>query len=219
MLQKDDYVRYAGKGGLYLWDNECQVRWHNLDDSNRTDWLLFFDVCREDPTQYTEAIIAAIMNGLCPHKIVGYGELTRTGFAGEEGVDWGRKKFWYWREGRKKVFGIDSVPEFTRQPAAYYLGELRWRWVYVQNENRPPQPVFMPINAPAYRGYSKVYFQRRQGSWKVHKFDHPYDAWRFLFQFIGGVRRRRFPRSQAEPGTALSSRLRLAEAPLTSRGT
>ena len=86
MLQKDDYVRYAGEGGLYLWDNECQVRWHNLDASNRADWLLFFDVCREDPTQYTEAIIAAIMNGLCPQKIVACTELTKTGFAGEEGV-------------------------------------------------------------------------------------------------------------------------------------
>ena len=113
MLQKDDYVRYAGEGGLYLWDNECQVRWHNLDASNRTDWLLFFDVCCEDPTQYTEAIIAAIMNGLCPQKIVACTELTKTGYDGEEGVDWGRRKFWYLREGKKKTFGIDSVPEFT----------------------------------------------------------------------------------------------------------
>src|SRR2546426_277778 len=68
MLRKHDYVRYAGEGGLYLWDSECQVRWHSLSASDRTDWLLFFDACREEPTVHTEAIITAIMNGLCPHK-------------------------------------------------------------------------------------------------------------------------------------------------------
>jgi hypothetical protein len=182
MLQKDEYVRYAGEGGLYLWDNECQVRWHNLDASNRTDWLLFFDVCREDPTQYTEAIIEAIMNGLCPQKIVACAELTKAGFDGEDGVDWRRQKFWYWREGRKKKFGIDSLPELTSRPARHYLDELRWRGAYGQVVSRPPQPVFVPIHKPYFRS-NKVYPTGRPG-WKVHKFDHPYDAWRFLFQFV-----------------------------------
>ena len=79
MLQKSDYVRYAGEGGLYLWDDECRVRWDDLSASDRTDWLLFFDVCREEPTISTEAIIEAIMNGLCPHKIVVVKDLTRRG--------------------------------------------------------------------------------------------------------------------------------------------
>src|SRR5262249_62127872 len=161
MLQKDDYVRYAGEGGLYLWDNECQVRWHNLDASNRTDWLLFFDVCREDPTQYTEAIITAIMNGLCPHKVVACAKLTTTGFDGEEGVDWGRRKFWYWREGRTKKFGIDSLPEFTGHPPRHYLGEKRW--FSRSPQLRPPQPIFIPIDV-------RYGYRRGEG---VHKFDHP----------------------------------------------
>jgi hypothetical protein len=176
MLQKQDYVRYAGEGGLYLWDNECQVGWGSLSASDRTDWLLFFDACREEPTVYTEAIIAAIMNGLCPHKAEAIYEKTRDEHYGE-GFSGPSVKFWYLRE--SKGFGTDSVPELTRQPAAYFLGEqTRRRW----RELPVTKTVLMPI-ALAYGGWSsKKQFRRR--AWKVHKFDHYFDAWRFLFQFI-----------------------------------
>src|SRR2546423_4950359 len=127
MLQKRDYVRYAGEGGLYLWDSECQVRWHNLNDSDRTDWLLFFDVCREEPTVYTEAIITAITKGLCPHKTVAVFEKTPTEGYGHE-PDGPTVKFWYLREDARG-FGTDSVPELTRKPAPFFLGErTRRRW-------------------------------------------------------------------------------------------
>src|SRR5215475_97477 len=122
MLQKLDYVRHACEGGLYLWDNECQVRWHNLSASDRTDWMLFFDVCREEPTTYTEPLIAAITTGLCPHRSAGIFEKTRAGLSGREGRDWARVKFWYLREDARG-FGKDSIPEFTRKPAPFYLGE------------------------------------------------------------------------------------------------
>src|SRR5690349_17213517 len=121
-MYKNDYVRYAGEGGLYLWDNECSVRWHNLGASDRTDWLLFFDACREEPTVFTEAIIAAIMNGLCPHKTAAIVEKSRLGAwhsDAQEGHDWATVKFWYFRESRAR-FGSDSVPEFTRKPAAFF---------------------------------------------------------------------------------------------------
>src|SRR5262245_38463275 len=121
MLQKSDYVRYAGERGLYLWDDECRVRWDNLSAGERTDWLLFFDACREEPTGYTEPIIAAIMKGLCPHKTTAIFEKTRTAQYGQQGHDWAHVKFWYFRE--EAGFGKDSVPEFTRKPAPFYLGE------------------------------------------------------------------------------------------------
>jgi len=178
MLQKHDYVRYAGEGGLYLWDNECPVRWHNLGASDRTDWLLFFDVCREEPTTYTEPLIEAITTGLCPHRSAAIFEKTRTGLSGHEGRDWSNLKFWYLRED-VKGFGKDSVPEFTRKPAPYYLGE---REVYRWGHPVDTRTVLMPI-AHSYGGWgTKKQFRRH--AWKVHKFDHYFDAWRFLFQFI-----------------------------------
>src|SRR5262249_15488315 len=122
MLQKSDYVRYAGEGGLYLWDNECQVQWHNLSASDRTDWLLFFDACREEPTIHTEPIIAAIMNGLCPHKTAAIFEKTPPARYENQSRDRTSVKFWYLREDARG-FGTDSVPEFTSKPAPYFLGE------------------------------------------------------------------------------------------------
>lgn len=180
MLQKRDYVRYAGEGGLYLWDNECHVRWHNLSDSDRTDWLLFFDACREEPTAFTEAIIAAIMNGLCPHKTTAIFEKTSTGYFGwgaQEGRDWAAAKFWYLRESRTG-FGKDSVPEFTRKPAPFFLGQrTQWTGGIGNVSHRVLRPIIQ-----SYQWGTWSDFRRR--AWKVHRFTHPYDGWRFLFQFM-----------------------------------
>jgi hypothetical protein len=178
MLQKLDYVRYAGEGGLYLWDSECQVQWHNLSASDRTDWMLFFDVCREEPTTYTEAIIAAIMEGLCPHKTSAIFEKTRAGTGGQAGRDWSRVKVWYLRQDAAG-FGKDSVPEFTRKPAAYFLGQ---RMTYDAGYPVGTKTFLTPI-AHSYGGWGALKRFRRR-AWKVHKFDHYFDAWRFLFQFI-----------------------------------
>jgi hypothetical protein len=178
MLQKRDYVRYAGEGGLYLWESESPVRWADLDARDRADWLLFFDVCREEPTVYTEAIIAAITNGLCPHRSAAIFEKTRSGLYGQEGRDWARVKFWYLREDRKG-FGKDSVPEFTRKPAPFLLGER----VRECNPVRVgTHAILIPIvHAPSRWALRSQY---PKGAWKVHKFDHYFDAWRFLFQFV-----------------------------------
>jgi hypothetical protein len=175
-VQRDDYVRYAGDGGLYLWDNECQVRWDNLSKSDLTDWLLFFDVCREEPTAFTEAIIAAIMNGLCPHRTTATFIKTLAGKAGKEGRDWVAGTYWYFREDAARgFFGRDRVPEFTRKPAAYYLRE----WSYYLGVPIPGREI-IPITL-SHRAWPR---DVRKRAWKIHKFNHPFDAWRFLFQFV-----------------------------------
>lgn len=181
MLQKRDYVRYAGEGGLYLWDNECLVRWDNLSASDRTDWLLFFDVCREEPTAHTEAIITAITNGLCPHKSEAIIDMTPdVWYERASRPKPPSAKFWYLRE-HAGGFGKDTVPEFVRQPAPYFLGEREKPRAWYE----PPtgmETVLVPI-AWCYGGRTpRKQFRRR--AWKVHKFEHYFDAWRFLFQFI-----------------------------------
>ena len=65
---KKQYINYATRGGLYLYDNKCIYKYDNLSKEYLTDWLMFFDICREDPKDLTEDIIKAIQEGLCPSK-------------------------------------------------------------------------------------------------------------------------------------------------------
>jgi hypothetical protein len=174
MNDKRTYIRYAGDGGLYLWDNECGIQWHNMESGNKTDWLLFFDICREQPSPYTEPIITAIMNGLCPHKDKAIKRVTWRGAGGQQGVDWKYVKFWYLRE-NKKGFGPNSVPEFTRKPATHFF--LR--------AGRIPEEYYSgPILVPMAETFTPYQRRFRERSWKVHKFDNFLQGWRFLFQFM-----------------------------------
>src|SRR5262249_21943292 len=140
---------------------------------------LFFDACREEPTVFTEAIIGAIMNGLCPHQAEAVVEKTDKGTYGQQGRDWVRVKFWYFRED-PRGFGKDCVPEFTRKPAAHLLGWASKGFYSSSGSRRVLSPRLLRV-AKAYRRSRREFRQRAR---KVHKFDHYFDAWRFLFQFI-----------------------------------
>jgi hypothetical protein len=106
-------------GTLYLWDNECQMAWKNMDTGYKADWLVMMDWFRENPSPYTEQIFEAIQAGLCPVKTTVRSRLTRAWLYGVENTDWKHKGIWVLAVG--KCIGPASVIEFPRFLTSHYL--------------------------------------------------------------------------------------------------
>lgn len=188
LMDKREIIATATSGsGLYLFDNEFDHKWKNMDVERKLDWQLFFDMMREQSTSHnTELIINAIENGLCPQS--GYELTTEKGklpdiWAGPPIV----KKFWYFLSNRDNKFTNDSLPEHFEpsHKAVIYHG-----YGYHNKEKW--------IIAPAIDLDTDREVSQKMNSWRRHtrtgrtnsklislwKFKHPFNAWAFLLKLM-----------------------------------
>ena len=168
-MKKRELVRYVCSGGLRMYDDECSIRWHNMEADERTDWLVFFDMCRDEETPHTEAVIAAIMAGLCPlKKTVHRGGMLNWEEA-EAGT--GQEKLWLFPTGAHRGRQGFPVSESLLPPGHYLVGDI-WR----------AAGIFHLI--PAEKAEGHVRWLRRRRAVGVHAFKHPAHAWAFLLSFL-----------------------------------
>jgi hypothetical protein len=161
---KRDFVRYATEGGLRLWDESFTIRWHNLPADELADWAEFFDICRDEPTHYTEPVIAAIQAGLCPLKGSAFGEESAPSY-----WDWppeGRKPegFWYFVADREfKPPGL--IPELSAPyPVTHYYQPALSTLIRVED---------------AFTRWAR-YARQDGGFVRIWRFKHLQGAWGFL---------------------------------------
>jgi hypothetical protein len=161
---KKDYVKYATDGGLRLWDASFTIRWHNLPADERADWAEFFDLCRDEPTHYTEPVIAALQAGLCPLKGSAYGE-DYVGYVGAWPAEPQRREgFWYFVAGQE-FQPPGEVPELSAPyPVTHYY--------------RADPPTLIRVEN-AYTWWARNARQRRDFV-RIWRFKHLQHAWGFL---------------------------------------
>jgi len=170
-MNKRELLRYICSGGLRMYDDECSVRWANMPADERADWLVFFDMCRDEPGPHTEAVIAAIMAGLCPRKAT----VIRSGIEPWQGraVEKPAEKVWYFRAGSAFAAARWSVPdplsEFT-----HFLAKASAPW----------QPGGATYCVPAGEAVGRMsgFFMRY--ALPAFVFRHPAHAWAFLLAFL-----------------------------------
>jgi hypothetical protein len=165
-MNKRELVRYICSGGLRMYDDECSVRWANMPEEERADWLVFFDMCRDEPSPHTEEVIQAIMAGLCPEKkIVHWG-----GMPPGEIPPTGHGKAWLFRA--SEGFGPATVRATLTEPFTHYY--------------------FAPSGWAAKKGHCGLTAEvpERREWWFRHRaipafaFKHPAHAWAFLLSFL-----------------------------------
>ena len=167
-MKKRELIRYVCSGGLRMYDDECSIRWHNMPDDERADWLVFFDMCRDEPTQHTEAVIAAIMAGLCPRKMV-VQDVPTPSFRGEpEPV---KEKVWLFRTGPAFDGKAGTVLDWVAEPK-HLLGNFSY-------DGRGPW-FCVPVEVDEDR---RTQWMRRRAA-SVHAFKHPAHAWAFLLSLL-----------------------------------
>ncbi len=162
-MTKRELIRYAVSGSLRLFDSECGVRWENLPAAERADWFEFFDMCRDDPSPYTEPLIEAITAGLRPQKAeveMGYSIWLPTE---------GTRRIWFFRPG--KVFGPPCVLPAVFAEPTHYLADT------------------VPANGrrlciPAERVGGRWHRRFRKTAHAVRAFRHVAHAWAFLFSLL-----------------------------------
>jgi len=110
---KTDVLDLALSGGVLLWDCDYSFNWDTMPAVKKEDWLIYFDMLRDEPTVYTERIISSIEKGLCPEKgnsiVYLDARFNRSWTEWQEGRDFRRYDFWFFRSG--KDFSGDTLPD------------------------------------------------------------------------------------------------------------
>lgn len=170
-MNRRELIRYICTGGLRLYDSESSIRWHNMSADERADWFVFFDMCRDEAGYYTEATIAAIMQGLCPIKAeVVHCHSNPWSYEYAEKMP---EKMWYFQHG--SAFGVSppTVPE----------RELAFTHFLVRNHGSySPRARTFCVAAEAFSGSMRFYFQRH--GTRAYVFKHPAHAWSFLLSYL-----------------------------------
>lgn len=170
-MKKRELIRYICSGGLRMFDSECSIRWHNMPDDERADWLVFFDMCRDEPAHHTEAVISAIAAGLCPKKAV----VRRSGLGPWYGhaAESPPEKVWYFRSGKSFDGRAGTVPE-TTGAFTHYLIRASAPW--------QAGGALYCVSVEEAQSRLSSYFHR-YGT-RAHVFKHPAHAWAFLLSFL-----------------------------------
>jgi hypothetical protein len=170
-LNNRELIRYTCGGGLRMFDDECSVRWDGMDDEERADWLVFFDMCRDEPGPYTEDVIEAIAAGLCPHKAV----VVRSGLGPWHGepVEAPSERVWCFRSGERFNAATWAVPD-PLSTFTHYLAHATAPW-------QPGGPLYC-VPVEEVEGRWSTFFRRY--AIPAFVFRHPAHAWSFLFSFL-----------------------------------
>ncbi len=172
-INKRDLIKYICSGGLRMYDDECSVRWANMPDDERADWLVFFDMCRDEPTHHTEEVIAAITAGLCPRKVTA----VRSGLGPWQGrvVEGPAEKLWYFRAGKAFDGKAGTIPD-PLDGFTHYLARASDGY-RLQAGGR-----LFCVPVAEVEGWLATYFRRT--AIPAYTFKHPAHAWAFLLSFL-----------------------------------
>jgi hypothetical protein len=150
---------------LYFYDNTYLVKWDNMLREHKTDWLLFFDMVRDDANYdgLTEQVLKAIVNGFCPNKVNVLIDSTVP--------IWSNNRWIKGRQCRYKDFWMFQVGKTVATPNVLPLNECYSH--YGVNNFGELELI-----------KRKKIVHRSTRYNKFMCFTHPVEAWQFLFQFM-----------------------------------
>lgn len=179
MAKQHPLIEIALTGGLWLYDNESMWRFHNMPQEYVYDWNTFIDMCQEEHhNKWTDSLLTAIKNGLCPQIANNPYNITKKGMYATDsryGVDWDVRKVWYFIAG--KEFSATTVPSFLIHPPDYIVG--------VQNQfSRTPHMYTTKIGTPRWDWPYGLMRIRKKDQQCAYVFDHVTKAWKFLLNWL-----------------------------------
>ena len=156
-MDKKSLIDIAIKGGLLLYDDK------SLKMKDKSDWLIFFDMTRDNPTPYTEKIIESILKGLCPQKNLYYPSRNVSYFTTFDPEK--PKPFWYFPVG--KEISSKFLCDFPSLQATEY---------FIRNYN-------VILNSQKTKNKLDLSHARSHGE-LIYAFKTMPEAWEFLFNFM-----------------------------------
>jgi hypothetical protein len=159
----------SAPGSMYLFHSHSNIKWNKMPAQWKEDWYIFFDMCRDSPTPYTELFIDLISGGLCPQISEYEKNLTALGRwnkKSKQNRDWAIVKCW--------VIPITKIPQVDGLPNRNEYPEMH-RLIY------PHYYIDHPLQRVVKSFYS---WKRHESHEKVMCFFDQYIAWEEIFSWM-----------------------------------